>query len=209
MAAATADVARLFFAAWPAPEVQRALGKIARDAQPECGGRAVPTGNIHLTLIFLGNLPRHRVTALETIASSVRGHPFALTVDRLEYWRHNRIVWGGTRACPEALQALVARLQEELYEIRGETDLVAETQNMHVRVVPSLGAGAATIVGILGGPLAAAGSLLAEKLLKDPLGQIFASEYSVTGTWTDPKVDRISAPSATGDSAPAEPSSAN
>jgi len=114
MAAATADVARLFFAAWPAPEVQRALGKIARDAQPECGGRAVPTGNIHLTLIFLGNLPRHRVTALETIASSVRGHPFALTVDRLEYWRHNRIVWGGTRACPEALQALVARLQDAL-----------------------------------------------------------------------------------------------
>ncbi len=79
-------------------------------------------------------------------------------------------------------------------EIRGETNLVAETQNMHVRVVPSLGAGAATIVGILSGGIAAAGTLLADKVLKDPLGQIFASEYSVTGTWTDPKVAKIELP---------------
>jgi uncharacterized protein (TIGR02099 family) len=78
-------------------------------------------------------------------------------------------------------------------EIRGETSLVAETQNLHVRVVPSLGAGAATIAAILSGPAAAVGSLLAEKVLKDPLGQIFASEYSVTGTWTNPNVERISA----------------
>lgn len=79
-------------------------------------------------------------------------------------------------------------------EMRGEANLVAETQDMRVRVVPSLGAGAATIAGILGGPVVAAGSLLAEKVLRDPLGQIFASEYSVTGTWADPKVERINVP---------------
>jgi len=79
-------------------------------------------------------------------------------------------------------------------EIRGETNLVAETQNVHVRVVPSLGAGAATIAGILSGGIAAAGTLLADKVLKDPLGQIFASEYSITGTWTDPKVAKLEAP---------------
>jgi len=81
-----------------------------------------------------------------------------------------------------------------LVEMHGETNLVAETQNMHVRVVPSLGAGAATIAGILSGGIAAAGTLLAEKLLQDPLGQIFASEYSVTGTWTNPSVERIELP---------------
>jgi 2'-5' RNA ligase len=37
-----------------------------------------------------------------------------LSVDRLEYWRHNRILWAGTGACPEALQELVAQLQDAL-----------------------------------------------------------------------------------------------
>jgi 2'-5' RNA ligase len=108
------DTARLFFAVWPTPEVQRALGELARHAQRECGGRAVPHSNIHLTLVFLGDLPRSRVTTLEGIASTVQGHRFALTVDRLEYWRHNHILWAGTRDCPEALQALVARMQDAL-----------------------------------------------------------------------------------------------
>jgi len=73
----TGDTARLFFAVWPAPEVQRVLGEIARGAQRECGGRAVSTRNIHLTLVFLGNLPREGVPALEKIASAARGHRFA------------------------------------------------------------------------------------------------------------------------------------
>ena len=107
-----ADTARLFFAVWPAPEVQRALGEIAHRAQRECGGRAVPAPNIHLTLVFLGDLPRDRLAALETLASTAQGRRFNLTVDRLEYWRRNRILWAGASACPEALQALVARLQD-------------------------------------------------------------------------------------------------
>jgi 2'-5' RNA ligase len=110
----TGDTARLFFAVWPAPEVQQVLGDIARGAQRECGGRAVPARNIHLTLVFLGNLPRERLTALEKIASVTRAQRFALTVDRLEYWRHNRILWAGVSSCPDALQALVARLQDAL-----------------------------------------------------------------------------------------------
>jgi 2'-5' RNA ligase len=112
MLAESADTSRLFFAVWPAPEVQRALAELARNAQPECGGRAVPAHNIHLTLVFLGDLARDRRAALESCASTVRGRRFNLTVDRLEYWRHNRILWAGSSACPDALQALVASLQD-------------------------------------------------------------------------------------------------
>jgi 2'-5' RNA ligase len=108
------DTARLFFALWPAPEVQRALGDVANRAQRECGGRAVPASNIHLTLVFLGNLPRDRISVLETLASSVTGSGFAMSVDRLEYWRHNRILWAGVEACPDPLQALVVRMQASL-----------------------------------------------------------------------------------------------
>lgn len=108
----TAETARLFFAVWPAPEVQRALGEIAHRAQRECGGRAVAVANIHLTLVFLGDLPRDRLAVVKTLASGVTGRRFNLSVDRLEYWRHNRILWAGASACPEALQELVARLQD-------------------------------------------------------------------------------------------------
>lgn len=109
-----AGTTRLFFAAWPAPEVQRALGDLAHDAQRECGGRAVPVHNIHLTLVFLGNVERGRLAEIETLVATISAPRFALAVDRLDYWRHNRIVWAGTEECPEALRALVAQLEQVL-----------------------------------------------------------------------------------------------
>ena len=110
----SAETARLFFAAWPATEVQRALGGVAQRAQRECGGRAVPVHNIHLTLVFLGNVAHGRLAEVETLAATISAPRFALAVDRLDYWRHNRIVWGGVEECPEALRALVARLEQVL-----------------------------------------------------------------------------------------------
>ena len=114
MVARSADTARLFFAAWPAPEVQHALGDIAHRAQRECGGRAVPPHIIHLTLVFLGDLPRDRTAVPETLAATVSASRFAMSVDRLEYWRHNRILWAGMDDCPQALQSLVAQLRDAL-----------------------------------------------------------------------------------------------
>lgn len=106
--------ARLFFAAWPTPEVQRSLGEVARALQRECGGRAVPVLNIHLTLVFLGNVERAFQPRLEALAAAVTASRFELRVGRVAYWRHNRIVWAGVEESPEALRALVARLEQAL-----------------------------------------------------------------------------------------------
>jgi RNA 2',3'-cyclic 3'-phosphodiesterase len=76
------------------------LGDFARSAQRECGGHAVPAHNIHLTLVFL--------------AATIEGEPFTLAVDRVDYWRHNRIVWAGVKECPDVLTALVKRLERAL-----------------------------------------------------------------------------------------------
>jgi len=108
------DVARLFFAAWPSPDIQRSLGRLARKLGPECGGRPVPARNIHLTLAFLGNVPRERLPQLEELAAGIAASSFALAVDCLGYWRHNRVVWAGAGQCPEALQGLAAGLSGKL-----------------------------------------------------------------------------------------------
>jgi 2'-5' RNA ligase len=108
------DTARLFFAAWPAPEIQQALGKRAQELARECGGRAIPAHNIHLTLVFLGDVERTRRAQIDSLAGSISARRFDLAVDRVEYWRHNRIIWAGVERCPEALQDLVAGLQRAL-----------------------------------------------------------------------------------------------
>jgi 2'-5' RNA ligase len=105
---------RLFFAAWPAPEIQRALGDLGRTLQRQCGGKALPARNIHLTLVFLGDVARERLAPLETLAAAVTAPRFDLEVDCIEYWRHNRIVGAGVTRAPKALLMLVERLERGL-----------------------------------------------------------------------------------------------
>jgi uncharacterized protein (TIGR02099 family) len=75
-------------------------------------------------------------------------------------------------------------------EMSGEVDLSQETQNMRVRVVPSLGDSASTVIALVN-PLLAIPAAIAQKILKDPLGHIFAFDYAVTGAWSDPKVAKL------------------
>jgi uncharacterized protein (TIGR02099 family) len=72
----------------------------------------------------------------------------------------------------------------------GEVDLARETQNLRVRVVPSLGDTASTVIALVN-PLLAIPAAIAQKILKDPLGHIFAFDYSITGGWADPKVAKL------------------
>lgn len=73
----------------------------------------------------------------------------------------------------------------------GTVDLAEETQDLHVRVVPALDNTASTAAAVAINPVAGLTTLLAQKLLKNPLGQIFAFEYGISGSWTDPKVEKL------------------
>jgi uncharacterized protein YhdP len=91
--------------------------------------------------------------------------------------------------------------------LTGQADLARETQDLSVRVVPVVGdsVAAAAAVALLN-PIVGLGALLAQRLLKDPLGQMLAFQYRVTGSWTDPKVVQVQAPhipEAEGEPAPA------
>jgi uncharacterized protein YhdP len=74
--------------------------------------------------------------------------------------------------------------------LSGQADLVAETQNLKVRVQPAIGETLA-VGAMIANPVAGAVAWAAQKVLKDPLDQIFAFEYAVTGGWNDPQVTKI------------------
>jgi len=72
----------------------------------------------------------------------------------------------------------------------GQVDLSLETQNLNVKVIPQLGDTASTVVGLVN-PFAGVATLIAGRMMKNPLGKLFAFDYTVSGTWSDPKVDRL------------------
>ena len=72
----------------------------------------------------------------------------------------------------------------------GQVDLAQETENLKVRVVPSLGGSAATAVAIVN-PVVGVAAALAQHVLKNPLGQLFAHELEVSGSWAEPKVTNV------------------
>ncbi|MCX7150390.1 MAG: YhdP family protein, partial [Rhodocyclales bacterium] len=72
----------------------------------------------------------------------------------------------------------------------GSVNLGTETQNLKVRVQPAVGESLA-VGAMIANPVAGAVVWAAQKLFKDPLDQAFAFEYAVTGSWVDPKVEKL------------------
>ena len=77
----------------------------------------------------------------------------------------------------------------------GSVNLGAETQDLKVRVQPAVGESIA-VGTMIANPVAGAVVWAAQKLFKDPLDQAFAFEYGVSGSWADPKVEKLNQPPA-------------
>lgn len=105
---------RLFFALWPGATQRDELNRLARSLHGGCGGRVMQRENLHLTLVFLGNVEREKIPRLEALAAKLRVPQFDLEFGVTGYWRHNRIVWAGPQATPESLRELVAALERAL-----------------------------------------------------------------------------------------------
>jgi uncharacterized protein YhdP len=69
-------------------------------------------------------------------------------------------------------------------------DLKRETQRLNVNVQPELGGTAALGVALVN-PLAGVATWVAHKMLQSPLNHMFGFDYLVTGTWEDPKVEKL------------------
>lgn len=75
--------------------------------------------------------------------------------------------------------------------MKGSVDLNNETQNLRVKVLPTLGDSVSLLSAFTAGPVIGLGSLLINKVLGNPLDNLVSFEYNVSGTWSDPKVDKL------------------
>jgi len=107
-----AETVRLFFALWPESDLQAQLATWAKQVAGR--GRAMRSENLHLTLAFLGATEAALLPDLIALASRVHFSTIRLPLDRVGYWKHNRIIWCGATEEPKALAALVEDLRAQL-----------------------------------------------------------------------------------------------
>jgi 2'-5' RNA ligase len=108
------EQARVFFALWPDEAVRGELDRLAADLHRVRGGRRTRAESIHLTLLFIGTVPRATLPALQAGAADLGLPAFELLFDRAECWRHNRIAYATTGEPPPALLQLVTGLEAML-----------------------------------------------------------------------------------------------
>lgn len=110
---------RVFFGVKPPAELRRTLGAMARIAAHEARGRAVPDDNLHLTLVFVGDVSASMLPELSRIGASVAKRSgddagddrTRLVLDRLDAFARARVAWLGPSCVPEWLVTLAHALE--------------------------------------------------------------------------------------------------
>ncbi len=74
--------------------------------------------------------------------------------------------------------------------LEGKADIVRETQDLSVVVVPEINAGTASLIATAINPAIGLGSFLAQFLLRQPLQSANTQQFQITGSWADPQVVR-------------------
>ena len=90
--------------------------------------------------------------------------------------------------------------------MEGFADVKDETQDLHVVVIPEINAGTASLIATAINPAIGIGTFLAQMVLSKPLGKAATQEFRITGSWLDPKVEKIKRKTARQEAqAPAKP----
>ena len=104
---------RLFFASWPDDATRATLLAAARPEFAQAG-RAVPAGNLHLTLAFLGNVPAAGLVPLLRVGAALAWPATDVWLDRLDCWPRARLLVAAASTPPPAVLELEAELRGRL-----------------------------------------------------------------------------------------------
>ncbi|MES9992334.1 MAG: RNA 2',3'-cyclic phosphodiesterase, partial [Candidatus Thiodiazotropha sp.] len=104
---------RYFFALWPNKDAQDQLSALAHSSEVS-EGRRHHADDLHITLVFLGQIAASQRRCIEDVAEGIRLAPFKLTIDHTGYWSRPKIFWASPGKTPQALKQLVADLNNGL-----------------------------------------------------------------------------------------------
>ncbi|PLZ03280.1 DUF3971 domain-containing protein [Burkholderia sp. WAC0059] len=76
-------------------------------------------------------------------------------------------------------------------DMAGSVDLARETQALHVHVTPTVRPDAAVVAAAAINPLLGLGALAADFALSHSIAAAFAFDYAITGSWSQPHVERL------------------
>ena len=99
---------RYFFALNPDDKTRENI--VFTRSQLHCSGREVKSKNIHMTLIFLGDLTQEQLYKMIYEAKLIIFPEFELSLNKLGYFKNSQVVWLGTDTIPEALLHLNQQL---------------------------------------------------------------------------------------------------
>lgn len=178
----------LFFLHWPGPLYQFKLAKVSGNiAFNYVHGRIVRLseqaesklglGKL-LNLLSLQSLPQNLLTGFTRIGK--KGFEFAAlkgeVVIREGMGHSDMIKLSGPLAWAK---------------IHGNIDFIHEEYDWRMRVTPNVTSSLPMLVGLAGGPLAGAVAWLVNQWMGPHIGAVAASEYSITGSIKDPKINNF------------------
>ena len=106
------QIQRLFIAVWPNPVVSKALQDLQVELELAKLGRPTPVVNLHITLLFLGEVPKGEVPTIKALVEQITLPPVSVVIDRIGFWPHNNIVWAGPIELPAELVHLSNDVQQ-------------------------------------------------------------------------------------------------
>jgi len=110
---------RAFVAVFPPPEVRAALARAARGLPVTGKIRLTPPANVHLTLKFLGDVPREDLAGVAEALESLRERhePFEAGISGFGAFpspKKARVLWAGVGEGADGLRALARDVEESL-----------------------------------------------------------------------------------------------
>jgi RNA 2',3'-cyclic 3'-phosphodiesterase len=107
------DPSRLFFALWPGEQTRLELARFVQSIEAK-GFNPVQPQNIHVTLVFLGNVDVASELLIKNYVTSISAKPFVLTFDLLSYWSKPRVLCFTCTQSVDEAEKLVALLNLEV-----------------------------------------------------------------------------------------------
>ena len=86
------------------------------------------------------------------------------------------------------IQDLTMKGPQGNVRLTGQANLIDETQDMRVTVVPNLNAGSASLAYTFINPIIGLSTLVGQYLISDEVSKLFQLDYLIQGTWATPQI---------------------